>query len=132
MVTKAENQELRLKKNIKKYFLQAQPMLENGVCPTKALFAASMDKWSMFCVFNLGYFKVLRFTELKNKIPGISARMLSVSLKKLEQNGIVARKVFAEVPPKVEYTLTPFGKGLAEKLADLGNWFLAHYPNKDS
>lgn len=124
VVTKADNEEFTLKKNIKEYFIKTRPILEGGLCPTAQLFSASMDKWSLFCIMNLGYYKVLRFNELKSNITGISARMLSVTLKKLEQNDIVERHVYAEVPPKVEYKLTPFGAGLAERLVDLGHWLL--------
>jgi DNA-binding HxlR family transcriptional regulator len=128
VVTKADNEELTLKKNIKEYFLKSRPLLDAGICPTAQLFSASMDKWSLFCVMNLGYHKVLRFNELKSNITGISARMLSVTLKKLEKNKIVKRIVYAEVPPKVEYSLTPFGEGLAERLVDLGHWLIDNSP----
>ncbi|MEM6379079.1 MAG: helix-turn-helix domain-containing protein [Bacteroidota bacterium] len=124
VVTKADNEEVTLKKSIKEYFLKTRPILESGICPTAQLFSGSMDKWSLFCIMNLGYYKVLRFNELKSNIKGISARMLSVTLKRLEQNDIVSRTVYAEVPPKVEYSLTPFGEGLAERLVDLGHWLL--------
>lgn len=124
VVTKADNEEFTLKKNIKDYFIKTRPLLESGLCPTAQLFSASMDKWSLFCIMNLGYYKVLRFNELKGNITGISARMLSVTLKKLERNDIVKRNVYAEVPPKVEYSLTPFGEGLAERLVGLGHWLL--------
>lgn len=124
VVTKADNESFTLKKSIKEYFIKTKPLLESGICPTAQLFSASMDKWSLFCIMNLGYYKVLRFNELKSNITGISARMLSVTLKKLEKNDIVTRNVYAEVPPKVEYSLTPFGEGLAERLVDLGHWLL--------
>ena len=86
VVTKADNEEVTLKKSIKEYFLKTRPILESGICPTAQLFSGSMDKWSRFCIMNLGYYKVLRFNELKSNIKGISARMLSVTLKRLEQN----------------------------------------------
>lgn len=125
-VTNADNQDLKLKKNIKDYFLKTRPLLEAGHCPTANLFSASMDKWSLFCIMNLGYYRVLRFNQLKTNIDGISARMLSVTLKKLEHNGIIKRKVYPEVPPRVEYTLTTFGNGFAERLVDMGQWLLAN------
>jgi len=82
------------------------------------------DKWSLFVIYNLGYYEVLRFTELKSNIRSISSRMLSVTLKKLEANQIIKRKVYAEVPPRVEYELTAFGKQLAEKTIDINQWYL--------
>ena len=124
-VTNVDNQDLSLKENIRSYFINSRPYVKTGICPTAEVFASSVDKWSMFVVMNLGYYQVLRFNELKHKIDGISARMLSVTLKKLEQSDIISRKVYSEIPPRVEYTLTPFGKGLAEKLVDLGNWLLS-------
>jgi len=54
----------------------------DNTCPVKGVFAPAVDKWSLFCLYNLAYNKVLRFNKLKNYIPGISARMLSVTLKK--------------------------------------------------
>lgn len=86
-----------------------------------------MDKWSLFVIYNLAYFDTLRFGELKTNIQGISSRMLSVTLKKLENHSILHRKVYAEVPPKVEYKLTEFGQELAEKSIDLNEWFLDKY-----
>ena len=76
------------------------------------------------CVFNLGYYEVLRFNELKKNIDGISSRMLAVTLKKLEGYDIVERKVYPEIPPKVEYSLTKFGFELSDKIIDLSNWFM--------
>ena len=67
---------------------------------------------------------MLRFGELKSNIRGVSARMLSVTLKKLEHHQIVERKAFAEIPPRVEYKLTDFGKDLAGKTVELNQWLL--------
>lgn len=63
-----------------------------------------------------------RFSELKKQIPDITEKMLSLQLKQLEVDGIVERKVFAEVPPKVEYTLTDFGKTLVPMLEEMAKW----------
>lgn len=63
-----------------------------------------------------------RFSELKKQIPDITEKMLSLQLKQLELDGIVERKVFAEVPPKVEYTLTDFGKTLIPMLEEMAKW----------
>jgi len=123
-ITIAEKQQLRLKKKIEKYFMATAPYIKEGFCPTKNLLATSLDKWSLFCVFNLAYYEVLRFNELNKNIDGISARMLAVTLKKLEKHDIVQRKVHPEVPPKVEYSLTNFGLELSDKVIDLSNWFM--------
>ncbi len=127
MVTKTDLQQDRLKKKIGKYYSSTEPFLKKGICPTKNLLSASFDKWGLFCIFNLGYYDVLRFNDLKNNIDGISSRMLTVTLKKLEGYGIVKREVFPEAPPKVEYSLTDFGFALANKLIDISSWFVENY-----
>jgi len=124
MVTNTDLQQDRLKKKIKKYYTATEPFLKQGICPTKNLLSASFDKWGLFCIFNLGYHGVLRFSELKKNIDGISSRMLTVTLKKLENFGIINRKVYSEVPPRVEYSLTDFGFALSNKLIDISSWFV--------
>ncbi len=122
-VTFTEKQELKLKKNIEKFYKVSKHCLhEKGECPIKDILAPTVDKWSLFCIYNLGYRDVIRFNELKKMIPGISSRMLSVTLKKLESANIVERKIYAEVPPRVEYKITNFGKQYAEKLLNLNLW----------
>jgi len=63
-----------------------------------------------------------RFGELKKLIPNITEKMLSLQLKDLENDGIVKRKLYAEVPPKVEYSLTDFGKSLIPLLEEIARW----------
>ncbi|MEM1321434.1 MAG: helix-turn-helix domain-containing protein [Bacteroidota bacterium] len=118
-----------MKKKIAKCWKKTQPFLLAGYCPTKEVLAGSMDKWAIFVLFNLGYHEVLRFNQLKNNIEGISARMLTVTLKRLERNGMLIRKVYPEVPPKVEYRLTDFGFELTTRLVELTNWFLDNMPD---
>jgi len=91
---------------------------------TQEVTAPSVDKWSLFIIFNLGYKKTLRFNQLKRRIEGISSRMLSITLKKLEKSLIVRREIYAEVPPRVEYELTEFGQGFSMKMMDLTKWFV--------
>jgi len=130
-ITKTDNQELSLKNKIEDFFVRSiQNRKNKGFCITKDMMSVVMDKWSLFIIYNLGYHETLRFGELKSYITSISSRMLSVTLKKLESHGIVERKVYPEVPPKVEYKLTPFGKELAEKTVDLNEWFLEKYLEK--
>ncbi len=124
-VTKTDNQDLILKNKIEIFFQRSiADKKKTGVCVVKDIMSVVTDKWSLFVIYNLGYYQVLRFNELKKNIRGVSSRMLSVTLKKLENHEVVVRKVFAEVPPRVEYTLTPFGKELADKAVDLNTWFL--------
>jgi DNA-binding HxlR family transcriptional regulator len=63
-----------------------------------------------------------RFSELKKLIPNITEKMLSLQLKDLENDGLVSRKVYAEIPPRVEYVLTPFGKTLLPMLDEIARW----------
>jgi len=124
-VTKPDNQDLILKNKIELFFQQSiASRKDTGLCVVKDIMSVVTDKWSLFVIYNLGYFQVLRFNELKKNIKGISSRMLSVTLKKLESHDVIARKVYAEVPPRVEYNLTPFGKELAGKAVELNAWFL--------
>ena len=127
-VTNIDNQPLSLEKKIELFYLSSKPYRDQGFCPTREVLSPALDKWSLFCILNLGYYGCLRFNKLKRKIDGISSRMLSVTLKRLEENKFIKRKVYAEVPPRVEYTLTPFGRELAERLVDLSSWFLLNYP----
>ncbi|MBL7752050.1 MAG: winged helix-turn-helix transcriptional regulator [Chitinophagaceae bacterium] len=63
-----------------------------------------------------------RFSELKKLIPGITEKMLSIQLKQLEQDGLIGRKIYGEVPPRVEYSLTDFGKTLIPMLEEIAKW----------
>jgi len=122
-----DNQELALKEKIKVFFTRTIRKTKTDICPVKDMLAGSLDKWSLFVLYNLGYHQVMRFNQLKHRIEGISSRMLSLTLKKLEKNGLVAREVYAEVPPRVEYQLTEFGRGFSERVIDLSQWYLENY-----
>lgn len=127
-ITKAENQPISLKNKVEVFFKQSiQNRKAQNFCITKDMMAVVMDKWSLFVIYNLAYYDMLRFGELKSNISGVSARMLSVTLKKLESHQIIERKAFAEIPPRVEYQLTDFGKDLAEKTVELNQWLLDKY-----
>lgn len=121
-VTITENKELVLRKKIKTFFKRYILEGEQDPCPVKDHFAPAVDKWSMFVLYYLAYTGTLRFGKLKNMIPGISSRMLSLTLKKLERMKLLTRKVYPEVPPKVEYSLTTLGYGFADRLLDLNIW----------
>jgi len=79
------------------------------------------DKWSVLVVTRLGE-RTLRFNELRRSIGGISQRMLTLTLRGLERDGLVTRKVFATVPPRVDYALTPLGRDLLAPVTALGDW----------
>ena len=82
------------------------------------------DKWSVLVIMLLADGPV-RFNELKRKIGGISQRMLTLTLRGLERDGLVTRTVFATIPPRVDYELTELGRSLQKPVQALGNWALA-------
>jgi DNA-binding HxlR family transcriptional regulator len=85
------------------------------------------DKWTLLVVGALSVGGRLRFTELQRHIPGISQRMLTVTLRHLERDGLVRRTTYAEVPPRVEYELTDIGRTLIEPARALGRWATDSY-----
>ncbi len=84
------------------------------------------DKWSVLIVSRLGA-QPMRFNELKREIGGISQRMLTLTLRGLERDGLVTRTVFPTIPPRVDYALTPLGRSLLEPVSALGAWALRHH-----
>lgn len=83
------------------------------------------DKWTALIIGLLGE-DPKRFGVLKRELEGISQKMLTQTLREMERNGIVQRTVFAQVPPRVEYALTPLGRTLCEPLYALRQWTLEH------
>lgn len=78
-------------------------------CPIRDVMALASDKWSILIILYLGYFPILRFNQLQKKVYGISNKVLSERLKTLEADGYICRKMYAEVPIRVDYTLTDSG-----------------------
>ncbi len=81
------------------------------------------DKWSVLIVSRLGIHP-MRFNELRREIAGISQRMLTLTLRGLERDGLVTRTVFATIPPRVDYELTPLGRSLLVPVTALSDWAL--------
>jgi DNA-binding HxlR family transcriptional regulator len=79
------------------------------------------DKWSVLVVSRLGD-KPFRFNELRRSIGGISQRMLTLTLRGLERDGLVTRTAFPTIPPRVDYALTPLGRDLLMPVSALGEW----------
>jgi DNA-binding HxlR family transcriptional regulator len=90
------------------------------------------DKWSVYVIHVLGHEGTLRFNELRARVDGISQRMLTVTLRGLERDGLVERTVYPEVPPRVEYTLTKLGLTLRELVRSLVRWSGAHLHEVDA
>ncbi|MFB9836079.1 winged helix-turn-helix transcriptional regulator [Actinoallomurus acaciae] len=86
------------------------------------------NKWTLLIVATLDQGNV-RFTDLHHQIPGISQRMLTLTLRNLERDGLVSRTVYAEVPPRVEYALTAIGKSLIPPALALAGWAIEHVPH---
>ena len=87
------------------------------------------DKWSLLVIAMLEQRPIprARFSELKRSIPGISQRMLTATLRSLERDGLLTRHVYAEVPPRVEYALTPLGKQFMQPVRELVTWLQTHW-----
>jgi DNA-binding HxlR family transcriptional regulator len=89
------------------------------------------DKWTVLVVRILGR-GPMRFNELKRTIDGISQRMLTLTLRALERDGLVTRTVYPSVPPRVEYELTALGRSLQQPVCALANWALDHRASIDA
>jgi DNA-binding HxlR family transcriptional regulator len=94
-------------------------------CPVEATLSVIGGKWKALILFHLRD-AVCRFGELRRKIPGVSERMLTQQLRELEEQGVVHREVHREVPPKVEYWLTDYGKTLRPLMALMCAWGKKH------
>ena len=96
------------------------------ICPVRNVIARFGNKWALLVILILSENKVLRFSELKKMSPDVSSRMLSSTLRTLEADGLVSRKVYPEVPPKVEYSLTETGLSLVPFIVQLTEWAQKH------
>jgi DNA-binding HxlR family transcriptional regulator len=102
------------------------PCLQSAGCKNVAPVLNRVgDKWSMMIVMMLAQ-GPMRFSELKRAIDGISQRMLTLSLRGLERDGLVTRTVTPSIPPRVDYELTDLGDSLREPVKALGEWAIAH------
>jgi len=98
--------------------------------PFRQFLSRIADKWSLLVVIVLSRKPGhrCRFSELKRDIPGISQRMLTTTLRNLEQDGLVTRHFFSEIPPRVEYELTPLGVSLRGAVKSLFDWLRENWP----
>lgn len=106
----------------------AQPL---SSCRAREVLERVGDKWSMYVIDRLGQGSQ-RFTELRRGIDGITARMLTVTLRGLERDGIVTRTVHPVIPPRVDYELTPMGRTLLDTIGQLLAWADSHLPAIDA
>lgn len=102
--------------------------IENAVfpdCPIRNILTRFSDKWSLLAIYTLNkQNRAMRFKELQREIPDISQKMLTVTLRTLEEDGYVTRTIYPEVPPRVEYALTERTKSLLPHINALIGWAL--------
>ncbi len=110
-------------------------MLDSTQCPDckriNEVLSRVGDRWSVLVIISLAQYGTLRFNELKRNL-GISQRMLSLTLKELERDGLVNRTYHPTIPPKVEYNLTPMGQSFREPVNALGHWALGNLAKIDA
>ncbi|MER5810010.1 helix-turn-helix domain-containing protein [Streptomyces sp. NPDC002033] len=92
------------------------------ICGIDAALDVVSGKWKGLILWELDAHRVRRFAELRRALPGVSEKMLTQHLREMEADGLVLRKVYAEVPPRVEYSLTEDGRMLNQALGPLGAW----------
>lgn len=103
----------------------------NAECPSRQVLDLIADKWTAIIIYRLAQ-GTKRYSQLQREISGISQKMLTQTLRGLERDGIVARKVYAVVPPMVEYSLTSLGETLIEPLCKLCKWAETHIPQVEA
>src|SRR5690554_6212750 len=101
------------------------PVAETQACELRELLDRLADKWSLLIIELLGD-GTKRFMELLHHVDGISQRMLTLTLRRLERDGVVQRTVHPVVPPRVDYALTPLGTSLLDAVEPLVRWARAH------
>ena len=91
-------------------------------CPIRNILARLGDKWSLLVLYTLSQTERMRFGDLRRAVPDISQKMLTTTLRTLEEDGFVTRTIYPEVPPRVEYSLTELGQSLKPILDAMWNW----------
>ncbi len=95
---------------------------EMCLCPLEGVMEIISKRWAILIIGAIGNHKTLRYTEVMEQLGSISPKSLSDRLKELGKSGLVERKAFAEIPPRVEYTLTPDGEDLRKAVIPLMDW----------
>ncbi|HYM09950.1 MAG TPA: helix-turn-helix domain-containing protein [Bryobacterales bacterium] len=98
---------------------------QNPKCPAEATLQVIGGRWKTLILWNL-FLGTKRFSELLRAMDGITQKMLTQQLREMERDGVVHRKVYPEVPPRVEYSLTPLGESLKPVVAAMCKWGMAH------
>ena len=98
-----------------------RPCVLNAGCPSRELLARVADKWTALIIRCLAG-RTMRYNELQREVAGISQKMLTQTLRALEEDGLITRKVYPVIPPMVEYALTPLGRTLVIPLLAICEW----------
>ncbi len=101
----------------------------NAECPSRQALSLIADKWTTLVLHALGAHGTARHAELRRRIEGISDKMLTQTLRDLQRNGLVERTDHEQLPPRVDYTLTPLGESLHRTVGQLCVWVLDHMPD---
>jgi DNA-binding HxlR family transcriptional regulator len=101
-------------------------------CPSRRLLDGIGDKWASLAIVALGLHGPLRYTELANRIAGVSQKMLTQTLRNLERDGLLTRTVTPSVPVRTDYELTPLGHSLVETIGVLHGWAQQHMGDVDA
>jgi len=104
-----------------------RPCVLNAGCPSRGVLARVCDKWTALIIRSLAA-RTLRYNELQREVAGISQKMLTQTLRALEEDGVISRKVYPVIPPMVEYSLTPLGRTLVKPLHAICEWAEKNLP----
>lgn len=96
-----------------------------ALCPSRAILAHICSKWSVL-ILGLLAEDTKRFNELRRCVQGVTQKVLTQNLRELERLGLISRRIYAEVPPRVEYSLTPLGRSLVKVVDELRHWTDTH------
>ena len=101
--------------------------LQFPTCPLRNVLVRFANKWSLLILCNLQAHDKMRYTEIRKAVPDISQKMLTSTLRHLEQEHLVKRKAYAEIPPRVEYSLTELGLSLMPIIGQMIEWAQVHF-----
>lgn len=101
---------------------RTKTVFDENNCPVTATMKVLGGKWKPILINAIYFTSPARFGELKRSVVGITQSMLTQQLRELEEDGIISRKIYAEIPPKVEYTLTEFGLTLSPVIQTMAQW----------
>ena len=110
--------------------MEEKMIFDEKSCPVTATMQVLGGKWKAILINAIYHTSPARFGELKRSVKGITQSMLTQQLRELEEDGLISRKIYAEIPPRVEYTLTEFGLTLSPIMQSMANWGKEYRINK--